>query len=248
MTPDVVVDVGNTAIKWGLCQGGAVQKSCSLPADGIAAWLEQIKEWQLAGTLCWAVAGVHPARRDHLLGWLRERRDSVVLVDDPRDIPLRVLLPRPDHVGVDRLMDAVAANSRRTPGQPAAIIDVGSAITVDRLDETGAFLGGAILPGMRLMAEALHAHTALLPMVEPPRRIPHFLGKDTRAAIEAGLFWGAYGGIERILREYYLFGGPTLEVFFTGGDSSLFKPAFPEAQFWPEMTLEGIRLTAEALP
>jgi type III pantothenate kinase len=247
MKPDVVADVGNSRIKWGLCRGGAIQKSCSLPADGIAAWLEKIKEWQLTGSLRWAVAGVHPTRRDHLIGWLHQRGDSVVVVDDPRDIPLRVDLPRPDHVGVDRLLDAVAANSRRTPGQPAAIVDAGSAITVDRLDETGTFLGGAILPGMRLMAEALHAHTALLPMVETPRRIPHFLGKDTRTAIEAGLFWGAYGGIERILREYSLFGGPTLKVFFTGGDSLLFKPAFPEAEFWPEMTLEGIRLSAEAL-
>jgi type III pantothenate kinase len=169
-------------------------------------------------------------------------------VDEPRDIPLRVLLPRPDHVGVDRLVDAVAANSRRTAGHAAAIIDAGSAITVDRLDETGAFLGGAILPGLRLMAEALHAHTALLPLVEPPRRIPPLPGKDTRAAVEAGLFWGVYGGIERILREYYLHCGPTLEVFLTGGDALLLKPAFPEAEFWPSMTLEGIRLSAEALP
>ena len=91
------------------------------------------------------------------------------------ELPLRVELEKPDHVGIDRLLDAVAVNSRRAPGVPAVIIDAGSAVTVDLVDGAGAFRGGAILPGLRLMAKSLHDYTALLPLIELPRTCLRFL-------------------------------------------------------------------------
>src|SRR6185312_8188631 len=104
-------------------------------------------------------------------------------------LPLRVLVQQLDHVGIDRLLDAVAANSRRPAGVPAIIIDAGSAVTVDLVDEAGAFTGGAILPGLRLMAKALHDYTALLPLVDPPTQAPPLPGTATIPAIESGIFW-----------------------------------------------------------
>ena len=73
------------------------------------------------------------------------------------DLPLVVKLPRPDMVGVDRLLDALAANRLRTPGRPAVVVDVGSAITVDLVDADGAFLGGAILPEHGWRSKCMHA-------------------------------------------------------------------------------------------
>src|SRR5262249_39329320 len=157
----------------------------SLPPDE-GAWGEQAGRWGLSSPSRWAIAGVHPARRDQLADWLCRRGDEVHFFDDPSLLPLRVLLERPDRVGIDRLLDAVAANSRRVPGVPAVVIDVGTAVTVDWLDGTGAFRGGAILPGLRLMAHALHDYTALLPLVEAPRRMPVLPGNATTPAIEAG--------------------------------------------------------------
>jgi type III pantothenate kinase len=247
MKPNVVVDVGNTQIKWGLCADGAVHSTCSLPPDEPAAWTREMELWKSAcGS--WVVTGVHPPRRDGFIEWLRESEQRVRLLDDPNDLPLRVLVPRPDHVGVDRLLDAVAANSRRTPGIPAVVIDAGSAITVDLIDGSGAFVGGAIVPGMRLMAKALHNYTALLPLIPPPEKPPVVPGTHTPAAMELGIYWAAAGGIAALVQEYKNLFQSNVEVFLTGGDGPRLQAALPDAQLWPEMTLEGIRLSAEALP
>ena len=247
MTPAVVVDVGNSRIKWGLCAAAAVTEAVSLPPDEPGAWLRQIEAWRLPRPAVWAVSGVHPARRDALMDWLRARGDRTILVDDPNDLPLRVLVERPDHVGVDRLLDAVAANSRRRPGAPAVIVDAGSAVTVDYLDEAGAFRGGVIFPGPRLMAKSLHDYTALLPVVELKHPIPAAPATATRPAMEAGIFAAVVGGVEAVLAQYTR-EGLRPDLFLTGGDGALLHPALPLWQHWPTMTLEGIRLTAEALP
>ncbi|MHB1423602.1 MAG: type III pantothenate kinase [Gemmataceae bacterium] len=248
MKPAVVVDVGNSRIKWGLCGPDAVRELCSLPSDDPTAWEKQRLQWGLGRECQWVVTGVHPARCARLADWLRQCGQQVLMLDDPGKLPLRVLVARPDHVGIDRLLDAVAANSRRSAGVPAAIIDAGSAVTVDLLDANGAFVGGAIVPGLRLMAKSLHDYTALLPIVEPPTQAPPLPGTATIPAVEAGIFWAVAGGTIALLREYRSLCRSDMEVFLTGGDGSRLQAVLPEAQLWPMMTLEGIRLSAEALP
>jgi type III pantothenate kinase len=244
--PDVVVDVGNTRIKWGLCGPDAVLASASLPADAAGEWQAQLEHWQLRGRLGWAVTGVHPQRRDQLVEWARQRGDVVQVIDDWQQVPLRILLPEPQKAGIDRLLDAVAANSRRSAGTPAVVIDAGSAVTVDWLDESGAFAGGAIFPGLHLMACALHDYTALLPLIEVFRPFPALPGNSTRAAMETGIFWGVAGGIRALVAEMAARCPLAPELFLTGGDGHLFQAVLPGAHFWPHMTLEGIRLTADS--
>jgi type III pantothenate kinase len=248
MTPDVVADVGNTRIKWGRCSPAAVLDTASLPPDDAAAWQAQREQWGLPRPLVWTVTGVHPPRRGALADWLRQRGDRVIVLDDPAQLPLRVTLERPDHVGIDRLVDAVAANTRRAPDTPAVIIDAGSAVTVDWLDPSGAFAGGAILPGLRLMAQALHDHTALLPLIEVPRQAPAPVGTSTPAAMESGIFWAVAGGVRALVLEMAGRSPRPPEVYLTGGDApALHAVLGPGVQLWSNMTLEGIRRTAETL-
>jgi type III pantothenate kinase len=243
--PDVVVDVGNSRIKWGRCAGAGVAEAVSLPADAPDAWREQLARWDLTGPLRWAVTGVHPPRRDALADWARRRGDTVAVIDAPRQLPLRVLLEHPQRVGIDRLLDAVAANSRRCPGAPAVVIDAGSAVTVDFVDATGAFTGGAILPGLRLMALALHEHTALLPLIDVPSGPPPLPGTSTAEAMAAGVFWAVAGGIRALVGELTARAGTRPDVFLTGGDGPVLHGTVgPDVQLWPTMTLDGIRLTA----
>ena len=251
MKPAVVADVGNTRLKWGLCSDAGVVEMTSLAADDPGAWQHQFQHWKLAGTLAWAVSGVHPQRRDRLVEWLRLQGARVLVLDNPGQLPLRVLVDRPDRVGIDRLLGAVAAKSRMRPGISAVVVDAGTAITVDCIDAAGAFRGGAILPGLRLMAAALHEHTALLPLLDSHSvSRPVFPGTSTRAAIEAGIFWAAAGGVQALLhqRDAVTLAQP-LDVFLTGGDAGLLAPALAGTHPpWPEMTLEGIRLAAETQP
>jgi type III pantothenate kinase len=259
MNVDLVVDVGNTRIKWGRCGGQGISASASLPADDPAAWQARLDEWKISGPVAWAVTGVHPGRRDALVAWLRQRGDAVWVLDNWQQLPLRVLLANPERVGIDRLLNAVAARSRVFRTAPVLFIDAGSAVTVDLLDETHAFRGGAIFPGLRLMAQALHDHTALLPLVEVKETNPLLPGTDTPAAIEAGVFWAVAGGIKALVRRLagrarslsdpYRSGAPPEPpvVFLTGGDAPLLEPVMDtDITCWPEMTLEGIRLSAEA--
>jgi type III pantothenate kinase len=241
VNPDFVVDIGNTRIKWGQRSANALGNVVSLPADEPAAWHGQLQKWNILEKKTWVVSGVNPKTRTALIDWLRNHGQHVHLLDDPGQLPLRVKLDRPDHVGVDRLLNAVAANSRRPEGTPAVLIDAGSAVTVDWLDEEGAFCGGAIFPGLRLMTMALHSYTALLPLITINNSSPALPARSTPEAVEAGVFWTVVGGINAIVGHLAGKGQPM--VFLAGGDAGLLAPRMERpALVWPEMTLEGIRL------
>jgi type III pantothenate kinase len=246
MTPDVVVDVGNTRIKWGRCPADAVTEMASLAPEE-AAWEEQATRWELPRPAGWAVAGAHPARREAVRRWIEGRGDRVVVLEDWRRLPLEVNVPEPAKVGIDRLLDAVAAKHHRLPGTPVVVVDAGSAVTVDYLDAAGVFQGGAILPGLGLMARALHEHTALLPLVAVPEEAPELPAKATIPAMQAGIVAAAGGGVIRLIGEYSSRRGLRPQVFLTGGDAPRLGH-IPDGEFWPELTLEGIRLSARALP
>jgi type III pantothenate kinase len=244
--PLLVADVGNTRVKWGRCGVDSVQAAASLPPDDPAAWQEQLAAWGVPAPAAWVVSGVHPQRRDRLAAWLGQRGDTVRLVTAAQ-LPLRVALEQPDRVGIDRLLDAVAVNARRPPGTPAVIVDAGSAVTVDYLDADGVFRGGAILPGLRLMAQSLHDYTALLPLVavDGAGELP---GTSTTAALQAGIFCAAAGGIREAIRRMVP-AGMSAFVVVGGGDGPLLAPHLGlPVEAWPLLTLEGLRLTAEGLP
>jgi type III pantothenate kinase len=236
----IVVDVGNSRIKWGLCSSELVWSTASLPPDDADAWQKQWHEWKLQRTQEWIVAGVHPARRDALVAWLKGRADSVRVLASSKQLPITIELEHADKVGIDRLLNAVAANRRRQEHVAAILIDAGSAVTVDYLDGNGAFRGGTIFPGFRLMARALHEYTALLPIVDmdegalPP-------GTTTVHAIQAGVFNAVLGGIERLIVEYQHRYPTAFEIYLTGGDAKALAPRLRHSvHVWPEMTLEGI--------
>jgi type III pantothenate kinase len=257
MKPDVVVDVGNTRIKWGRCEASCVAAMASLPPDAPEAWQRQLAHWKVQGPLVWAVSGVHPARRAALIDWLRGQKHSVWQLEKSSQLTtLRVAVPEPDKAGIDRLLNAVAARSRAEPHpdaqghyKPTIIIDAGSAVTVDFLDEPGDFKGGAIFPGLRLMAQALHDYTALLPTVAIQQPEPDPIGDSTTTAIASGVYYAVAGGINLLIQRYKASSRFDSLVFLTGGDAALLQPGIAwEANLWPEMTLEGIRLAAEAQP
>jgi type III pantothenate kinase len=249
MIPDVVVDVGNTRIKWGRCgPHGLAGAHRSLPADASDAWQQQIDSWRLPSPATWVVTGVHPARRDRLAAWLRRRGDHVRVIDSPEELPLRVLLDEPQKVGIDRLFSAVGANYLRPHGTPAVIISSGTAVTVDLVDESGAFRGGAILPGFHMMARALHEHTALLPLIDPLEGpiCPELPGTSTSAAMRAGIFYAVAGGVRALVERYAQDAGQPPDVWVTGGDYHEVA-ALVGGTASPELTLRGIFLTAESL-
>jgi type III pantothenate kinase len=264
MRIDVAVDIGNTRIKWGLCQPASSRFGyvASL-ADDHQAWYAQRRTWRKAGLLpsepaTWVLASVQPQRCERLRQWLERQGERVEQLQFASQLPLTVGLEKPDHVGIDRLLNAVAAVREVQPGQGAILVDAGSAVTVDWLDEAQSFRGGAIFPGLRLMAQALNQYTALLPLVRIPLPVPSLPGPATIPAMQAGIFWAVVGGIERAADRLRRLASREPRLFLTGGDASFLVEALSRHEdrplagwascVWREQTLEGIRISAEGFP
>lgn len=259
MTPDVVVDVGNTRVKWGEVDGQrrTILRTASLAEDP-DAWEKALTEWG-ERRRTWVLASVRPQRSDRLRAWLEARGDRVVLLEKAAQLPLVVGLEKPDHAGIDRLLNAVAAKAEVPLGRGAVLIDAGSAVTVDWLDEQHVFRGGSIFPGLDLMAEALHNYTAFLPRVRVKLPVPELPAGSTIPAMEVGLFLAVSGGIREAVRVYASKATIAPRVFFTGGQAPLLAKAMglldgerpgPWADYllWPHQTLLGILRSVEGTP
>lgn len=252
--PVVAVDIGNTRTKLGVFEHPFAQplphphRTGSLAPDWTDADMEAIfphgpTQYE------WAIASVNRPSSARLTQWLEQAGVTRVRQLVEEDLPLKVALAHPEKVGMDRLVDAVAANCVREPGVPAILIDMGTALTIDLVNAEGAFAGGAILPGIALSARALHEFTDLLPLVELTEP-PPALGHLPVEAIRSGLYWGAVGAARELIAQLVP-EGPEPQIFLTGGAGPLFagvlateSPRQPE--FIPHLTLAGIALTAVA--
>jgi type III pantothenate kinase len=250
--PDVVVDIGNSRIKFCRCDAQGLQLPVrGLSADDPEAWDQLAKDWGLATGVNWAVASSDPGRRDQFANWATGRGDRVVTIKSRRDIPIQVKVDEPDRVGIDRILNVFAAAGRVKPGQPAIVVDAGSAVTVNLLDESGAFAGGAIFPGLRLMALALHEHTAQLPLVATDGPLPDGPpAKNTEAAMRLGILHAAAGGIDALIRATSTRCSTAPRLFLTGGDMTpqlaglLETRQMFQSEIRPALTLEGIHRAA----
>lgn len=247
------VDVGNNRIKVGWFAPGAAagipkpRRTMAFRGDDLAPLETWLDETPATGDAWW-IGSVNRPAATRLIDWLRRRRpDSQLVLLASGDLPLEVALPRPDMVGVDRLLDAVAANALRDRDRPAVVVDVGTAITVDLVSAGGVFLGGAILPGIAMSARALHEFTDLLPLIRPDELTvpPPAVGTATDEAMRSGLFWGAVGSLrELIVRLGQEAGGPA-QVFLTGGAGPVVADLLGrDAAHVPHLTLAGIALAA----
>ncbi len=199
-SPLIAVDIGNARLKVGVFDaivGHSLPEPVrTLALEGDAPQLDELVSWfedLSKQKLSWVLASVNRPGATRLIDWLHEHRpDDEATLLSAADLPLTVRLERPDMVGIDRLVDAVAVNRLRQPDRPAVIVDVGTAITVDLVSADGSFLGGSILPGLAISARALNQFTDLLPLMDISEFSdpPPALGTSTEAALRSGLFWG----------------------------------------------------------
>ncbi len=169
------------------------------------------------------------------------------------DLPIEVRVEQPERVGIDRLLNAVAANRLRQAGRPALVVDLGTANTIDLIAEDGAFEGGAILPGISLAASSLHTGTAALPelKIETLDTPPTPVGKSTQAAISSGLYWGTVGAVRELVDRISQECDQCPQIFFTGGGAPQVAAHFNDEEkpvrHTPHLVLAGIALVAGEL-
>jgi type III pantothenate kinase len=161
-----------------------------------------------------------------------------VSADTARDLPIRYL--DRSAVGADRIANAVAA--RGLYGTPAIVVDLGTATTFDCISKSGAYLGGAISPGVGTSSEELFRRAARIPRVElraPERAI----GRTTEESLRAGVLWGAAGQVDALVRRIALEMKGTPHVIATGGWAKIVTPECETINVVDEgLTLKGMRM------
>lgn len=203
----LVIDAGNTSVKFARVArpGGTPRLLAAVPAARLRP--ERVRAlFRRSGCRGAAVSCVVPAARRIL----RAGCPGATFIGPSSPLNFSAAVDRRT-AGADRL--ANMAEAARRFGRSVAVADFGTAATFDLLDGRGCFAGGAIAPGLRVMAEALAQATARLPSVDlaAPRRAA---GRNTREALRAGVVGGYAGLVRHLLREL-----PAEHVVFTGGDA-----------------------------
>ena len=252
----LALDIGNTNVTTAIVHEGRLGPSrrasthAHLSADEVelalagllgldGASLDQVDHVVLASVVPALTEAVEAVAR---------RRGLGLVVASAGIAPLPVRVDRPGEVGADRLVNALAVS--RIYGTPAVVVDFGTATTLDCVAGDGAYVGGAIAPGLELGLEALAARTAKLPRIEllaPDRAI----GRDTVSAMQAGTVFGyqalASGLLARIRGELASSAGiepAAVVAVLTGGLSR--APWARGVQgvdaIDPELTLKGLAI------
>ena len=155
-----------------------------------------------------------------------------------KSLPIRYL--DRSAVGADRIANAVAA--RKLYGTPAIVVDLGTATTFDCISRQGAYLGGAIAPGVASSAEELFRRAARIPRVEL-RTPARALGRTTEESLQAGVLWGAAGQVDALVRRLALEMKGTPHVIATGGLARVVAAECETINLIDEaLTLRGMRL------
>ncbi len=159
---------------------------------------------------------------------------------------LDIAIDRPAEAGADRLANALAA--RTEFGGPAIVVDLGTSTNFDLVDESGAYIGGAIAPGMGLSLEALVGRASKLPRIEL-RRPPSAIGANTVHAMQSGAVLGYIGLVSGLLTALR---GELVEASSAGARVTVVATGGYTHQPWlrdvpgidavePDLTLRGIR-------
>jgi len=141
---------------------------------------------------------------------------SIHQVSHSWKFPFVNLYQTPTTLGADRMVLAAGA-VLQFPGKSRLVIDAGTCITYDFIDEFDNYLGGAISPGIRLRYEALHNYTARLPLLSRDEE-EHFIGKSTASSIHSGVINGIVYEINGFIARH-LDNNPNFIIILTGGDA-----------------------------
>ena len=245
----LVIDVGNTTTVIGIFEGENLKKHWRLmserhTSDELGIYLLNLLSisGMRAGGLEGAIfSSVVPSLDNALCEGLEEYlgvRPLKVTADI--DLGVEIAYSPRHEVGADRLVNSVAGKARY--GAPLIVVDFGTAITLDILNEDGAYIGGAIAPGLVTGMEALFGRTAKLPQVSlvPPKSV---IGNNTIGSIQAGIMFGNAGLVDSLVRRAWSEMGTETQVVATGGHSqeiASLSATITHVDQW--LALEGLRI------
>jgi type III pantothenate kinase len=253
----LTIDIGSSNVTLGLFAEGTLLHTYRLQSrreqtsDEYALALLQLVELSSLSRSDVAhviIASVVPALSPLLsAGARRAFGCEPLLIRADMDMGIVVAVERPLEVGVDRIVNVVAARERLREDAGldgslcgAIVVDLGTATTLDCLSPAAELVGGVIVPGMRVSFDALIARTARLPEVELVPT-PRVLGKNTRECLQSGIVHGYASLVEGLLVKLKRELGFECRVFATGGLATVIAPLVSAIDVLDaELTLYGL--------
>ena len=229
--PWLLIDQGNTAIKWRMAdvnglgtEGGVVES-----VEALGSCLEP---------LSWSTVGLSSVASDETRSALHNKLSALGVAPiftantESARLGLRNSYPEPERMGVDRWLAMLAA--RDGSEDAFCVIDAGTAVTIDIVAADGLHLGGYILPGPALMRRALIMDTARIRVdaeVEPDLAP----GRSTTDCVNAGVWRAAYAGVQSVMADFSVH-----RAILTGGGAAGFLELGVAADYRPDIVLEGL--------
>jgi len=232
----LVVDAGNTRIK--------VAVFIDDKLDGIHLFssdeLQSLKSFLLDTKFYKAI--LSSVRSPKETQWLLQLLQGAKLFSRTLQSIVKVDYETPETLGADRLANAIAAYS--ISRSACLVVDIGTCIKFDFVDEKGVYQGGSISPGIQLRYKAMHAFTGGLPLInilEPAKLI----GKSTVECMHTGVIRGMQAEIDQFIKDYQSV-NQELKIFITGGDARYFDFDSKNNIFVDEnLTLTGLFITIQ---
>lgn len=245
MSYTLVVDIGNSRVKWARARAHALSDVGAAAHDGdVGACLERAWASLLppARAVLACVAGATATATAQR--WIETHwHQTPLLVQAGADgHGIRNLYDTPEQLGADRWAALIGAWRLRAGAQ--CVIDCGTVVSLSVLDASGGFVGGALMPGLATARACLYART---PLPLTPGNGAHALARNTADAVTAGTLFGTAGAIERLLVEYRARVDADLPAVLTGGDAETLAAQVGGAvSVVPDLVLRGLAHIAEA--
>lgn len=228
---NVAIDFGNTFIKAGLFDGEELKDRVVFrDQEELKTFLQNFSGEAL---IISSVSGDPEVVASWAKGF-----EKVFIVSAKLPIPITNQYATPETLGVDRLA-AVCGAASLYPGKACLVIDAGTCLKFELLDENAVYHGGAISPGVTMRFRAMNAFTARLPLVDPIID-PPLIGDSTTTCMQSGVINGMVAEIQGIVARYKE-RFPDLHVILTGGDAHFFENKLKGSIFaGPELVLRGL--------
>ncbi|MBO5007735.1 MAG: type III pantothenate kinase [Clostridia bacterium] len=246
----LLIDVGNTNVTIGVCEGDKIKSSWrmttnkDLTSDEIGVTLRNyfmydgIDIAKITGTI---ISSVVPPIMYSLTHAVRKYiGNEPIIVNSSSKMGLTVKYDNPKEVGADRLVNAVAAIKKYQT--PLIIVDFGTATTFCAINDRCEYLGGVILPGVKISLNALVEKTAKLPRIEiaKPEKV---IGSNTVESMQSGMYYGYAGSVDNIVSKMKSELGENTTVIATGGLARMIaKESKTIDTIDSGLTLEGLKI------
>lgn len=246
----LTIDVGNTNIVLGAFEGDRLLCSSRCATD-------RSKTEDEYALLFRGMLSLYGIEAEHIEGGILSSVVPVLKMVIPRAVELmcgkkmlvvgpgiktglNIRLDTPSQMGSDLLVDAVAAKSLYKP--PIVVFDMGTATTASVIDRRGDYIGGMIIPGLRVAVDSLSSRTAQLPYINfaPPRAL---IGKNTEECMQSGAVYGCAAMMDGLVDRFEAELGEPVTAVLTGGLAPVIAPLCTrKVHVQPELMLLGLKI------